>query len=100
MPRVYIPNKASHDFSDAERFGDLVFLTTGSVQRYSISTMYMKLAEGLTDAEESDYVVVASLAVLNMLVGAIMGRKFKKINLLLFQDGRYLEKTVQIDSLL
>ena len=100
MPKVYIPNKGAHDYSDANRFGDFVFLTSGSVPRYNTESMYRELVEGMQDAEETDYLLISSLAILNALASAIMSRKFGRVNYLLFRDGEYIEKTVIIDALL
>jgi hypothetical protein len=97
---VYIPNKGSHDYSDAERFGDLRFLTSGSLSRYNTERMYRLIAEGLQGAEETDYLLISSLAILNALTSAVFSRKFGRVNYLLFRDGEYIEKTVMIDALL
>ena len=100
MPKVYIPNKGAHDYSDANRFGDIVFLTSGSVPRFYTESMYRELVEGMQDAEETDYLLISSLAILNALASAIMSRKFGRVNYLLFRDGEYIEKVVVIDALL
>lgn len=97
---VYIPNKGAHDYSDAERYGELHFLTSGSVSRYNTENLYRQLVEGLEGAEETDYLLVSSLAILNALASAIFSRKFGRVNYLLFRDGEYIEKTVMIDALL
>ena len=99
-PVVYIPNKGSHDFSDAERFGPLVFLTHGSVKKYQTNTMYRQLVEGMADAIPEDYLLISSLAILNSLCSAILGRRFGRVNYLLYCNGTYLERTVDIDALL
>jgi len=99
-PIVFIPNKGAHDFSDAERYGELVFLTHGTVKRYSTGTLYRSLIDGLKDAKISDYLLISSLAILNAISSAILARKFGRVNYLLFCDGRYLKRVVDIDSLL
>ena len=54
----------------------------------------------MQDAEETDYLLISSLAILNALASAIMSRKFGRVNYLLFRDGEYIEKVVVIDALL
>ena len=77
-----------------------MFLTSGSVPRYNTESMYRELVEGMQDAEETDYLLISSLAILNALASAIMSRKFGRVNYLLFRDGEYIEKIVVIDALL
>ena len=77
-----------------------MFLTSGSVPRYNTENMYRQLVEGMQDAEETDYLLISSLVILNALASAIMGRKFGRVNYLLFRDGEYIEKVVVIDALL
>ena len=77
-----------------------MFLTSGSVPRYNTESMYRELVEGMQGAEETDYLLISSLAILNALASAIMSRKFGRVNYLLFRDGEYIEKVVVIDALL
>ena len=99
-PIVFIPNKSSHDFSDAHRFGDLVFLTVGTVKRYNTNSLYREMIDGLAGAEPQDYLLVSSLSILNLLAAAILSRKFGRLNLLLYCNGVYVERIVEIDALL
>jgi|TARA_R100001530_G_scaffold22999_4_gene18901 hypothetical protein len=91
---VFIPNKSAHDFSDAERFGELRFLTEGILKKYSTDILYRTLLDGMKDAEDHDYLVVSSLSILNSLASAIMARKFDHINYLIFRGGNYLERKI------
>lgn len=97
---VYIPNKGAHDFSDAERFGKLVFLTHGTIKRYSTNTIYRVFIDGMKDADRDDLLLISSLAILNAIASAILARRFGRVNYLLFCDGRYLKRVVDIDALL
>jgi hypothetical protein len=99
-PIVYVPNKGAHDYEDAKKYGELVFLTTGVVERYRTNTIYRTLMLGMNDAQEDDYLLVSSLSILNSIISGILARKFGKINFLLFRDGKYLLRTVNIDSLI
>ena len=99
-PVVYVPNKGAHDYQDAKRYGELIFLTTGVVERYRTNTIYRTIMEGMDDAQEDDYLLISSLSILNSIISGILARKFGKINFLLFRDGKYLLRTVNIDSLL
>lgn len=100
MATIYVPNKGAHDYSDAERFGELRFLTSGIVKRYTTNTMYRNLIEGMADAKPDDYILVCSLSILNSIATGILARKFGKVNFLLFCNGKYIERTVDFDALL
>tara|TARA_Y100000310_G_scaffold327344_1_gene393554 strand:+ start:2008 stop:2334 length:327 start_codon:yes stop_codon:yes gene_type:complete len=100
QPIVFIPNKGAHDFTDAERYGEIRFLTEGTVRRYAVNNLYRMIAEGMKDAQEQDYILISSLTILNTIVTAILARKFGKVNFLLFRDGEYIDRTINVDSLL
>lgn len=99
-PVVYVPNRGAHDYEDAKQYGELVFLTSGVVERYRTNTIYRELMVGMADAQADDYLLVSSLSILNSIISGILARQFGKINFLLFRDGKYLLRTVNIDSLL
>jgi len=101
-PRVYIPNKSSQDFRAAERFGDLTFVTAGSINRFDVPSLYRIFAEALEDAEEQDYLVVGGLSILVAIPAMILARRFGIVHFLMFSAGRndYVERTVNVDALL
>lgn len=95
-PRVYIPNKSHHDFSKAEEYGDLVFLTEGLVKRLNVNALYREIGEIMEDAIEEDYILVSSLSILNAIPASIMAYKFGRVNYLLHKDGTYLERIIYL----
>ena len=99
-PIVWIPNKAGHNFSDAERFGELVYLTEGTVNRYSANSMYRTFSEQMDEASPKDYLLVSSLSILNCVASSILSYKFGLVNYLLFKNGIYLERSVNYSSLI
>jgi|TARA_Y100000310_G_scaffold263133_1_gene273150 hypothetical protein len=100
MLKVFVPNKSAHNFSDALRFGELVFLTSGTVNKYAINSLYRELSEGLQNSSEQDHLMISSLAILNSICSAIFARKHGKVNYLLFRDGKYISRTIDIDALI
>ena len=99
MPKVYITNKSAHNFEPAKEFGRLIYLSKGSIERYSTSRMYRTFLEGLVDSEEDDYLLPTSLSTMNMIAGIIFALKHRRINLLLFKDGGYVERTLVFDDI-
>lgn len=100
-PKVFVPNDSYHDYSGAKRFGDLVFITEGRVNRKNVNDITRKVAEALEEAEAHDFVVISSLSVINSITCAVMAMRFKRLNLLLFDDhaGSYFSRTVILEKL-
>ena len=96
---VWIPNDSTHDFSSAERYGNLVYLTRGRVNRFSTSKLYREFVHLMKESTEHDYLVLTGLTMLNVLAASILAIKHKRINLLIFKSvgvkGGYLERTIK-----
>ena len=86
---VYIVNKSAHNFSEAEKFGEIVFLTSGRLNRFNINDMHRQCTEALSESKEDDYIVPCSLNILNSIACSIFAVKHGRLNLLLFKEGRY-----------
>lgn len=96
MPKVYIVNRSAHDFSPAEKYGEIVFLSEGPMNRYSTNHMHRKFTEVMAGSEEGDYIVPCSLNVMNSIACAVFAVKHGRLNLLLFKEGEYLERNLII----
>ena len=92
MARVFIVNKSSHDFSAAEKFGDLIFLSEGPMKRYATNNMVRQFQDVMKDSTPLDYIVPCSLNVMNSIACAIFAHKHGCLNLLLFKEGPYIER--------
>lgn len=106
-PKVYVVNKSGHDLSDAERFGDLVYLTTGRQKLFNAHTQARRFAEIMADSSPDDYLLLTSLNVLCSLATAILIQKHGKLNLLLWisdehynRHKRYVAKTIDFRTLI
>ena len=92
MAKVYVVNKSSHDFTPALNFGDIIFLSEGRMDRYATNNMHRQFSEMMELSNASDYIVPCSLNVMNAMACAIFAAKHKRLNLLLFKKGRYIER--------
>ena len=97
MSTVYIINKSSHDFSGAEKFGNLIYLSEGPVNRYAVNDIHRKFTEIFKSSSPEDYIVPCSLNVMNIMASTIFVSIHHKLNLLLFKDGEYLERNICYD---
>jgi len=92
MPKVFIVNKSSHDFSAAESYGKVIFISEGPMNRYATNNMVRQFEDAMKDSEPSDYIVPCSLNVMNSIACAIFAHKHGCLNLLLFKEGTYIER--------
>lgn len=90
--KVYVVNKSSHDFSSAEKFGKLIFLSDGPMTRYSTNNMHREFKDVMKDSNSEDYIVPCALNVMNSIACALFAFKHGTLNLLLFKNGDYIER--------
>lgn len=106
MSKVYIVNKGVHDYSDARRFGELVFLSEGAMNKYEISNMVREFAEKLLTSSPDDYLLTTGLTTMCVVAGGMFSRIHGRVNLLIYKPsrkggpGRYLERRVDYDQFL
>ena len=98
MAKVFIINKGSHDYSDAQRYGEIVYITEGSVNKFDVSQMFRECDSALASSEADDYILLTSLTTLCSVACAIFGRKHGRLNLLLFKDDRYVERRLVLNG--
>lgn len=90
--KVYIVNRSSHDFSAADKFGKVIFLSEGPMNRYSTNNMHRQFSEMMKESNELDYIVPCSLNVMNSIACAMFAYKHGRLNLLLYKNGEYIER--------
>lgn len=94
MPTVYIVNRSYHNFDAAAPFGELKYLSNGIMDRYGTNFMARQFEEAMEGSSENDYLVPCSLNIMNMIAAAIFVHKHKKLNLLLYKKGAYIERNL------
>lgn len=96
--RVYVPNKGQHDYTDAWNFGELIFCTEGTINRKDLLTMHAELDNAMLDARNDDYILLTGLTSICVVACAIFASRFGRINLLIHDDGHYLERSLNFDG--
>lgn len=97
MPSVFIVNKSFHDFSEAEKYGKLIFLSEGSMDRYEVNNMARQFESYLKDSSPEDYIVPCSLNVMNSIACAMFAVRHGTLNLLLYKQGKgYIERNLKL----
>ncbi len=101
IQKVFIPNKGVHDYSDAERYGQIVFVTKGEQSKNAVGKMARRWADVLKNSSPNDYILVTSLTTLCSIGCSVFALKHKGfLNLLLFREGRYIARTLRLDQVL
>ena len=101
MPaKVFIPNKGGHDHSQAERFGELVYVTEGFINKWDTGEMYRAWADKLEDSDSGDYILMTSLTSLCSVGSACFAFKHGSLNILLYKDGDYIERKLLLKQLI
>ena len=91
MPTVYVINKSSHDFSAAERYGPLVYLSEGLIDKWGINQIYREMEHGLASSKPDDYILLTGLPIQCILACAIFAMKHQRLNLLIHKFRKYHE---------
>ena len=94
MAKVYVPNDWRHSATDAEPWGEIVYLTNGPLSRTNVKANYRQVMEGLKGSEPVDWLVVGSLSVLTGLCMARFAEMHGRLNLLIWDQGRYVPRRV------
>lgn len=101
MPTVYVVNRGGHNFTPAEHYGKLLYLTEGTMNPFAVDKMYREIAKHLKDSNAEDYILVTGLTIMNSIACACFAKKHNgRLNLLLFRNGKYITRTVMVGSLL
>jgi len=96
--KVFVLNNGGKDYSDAERFGDIVFCTQGSLDKWNISQMYRDLEMALMDAQADDLILLDSLASLCSTASAMMAFRFGEVHYLIYKDGKYIQRDLMLEN--
>ena len=97
--KVFVVNKSSHDYSAAKLFGELVFMTEGSLSRFACSRMNRIFELYLENSSEDDYLLISGMNIMCSLACGLFASKHGRLNLLIFNKstfnkGNYVERTV------
>jgi len=95
---VWIVNRSTHDFNGAERFGTLRFLSEGMLRKRNVAFMVRKFERALACSSEHDFLLPTSLTIMCMVAAVCFVRLHGRLNLLLFEDGKYKARSIVFDS--
>ena len=99
--KVFVVNRSSHDYSGAEEFGDLIFMTDGSLRRFSTSRMYRLFEPYMRTSKPFDYILLSGMTVMCSVACGMFAAKHSRLNLLIYKpdprnSSTYVERIVVI----
>ena len=87
---VFVVNKGYHDYSPAEDFGKLVFMSSdpNGIHQLHTSTMARLFQPYIDASKPGDYILVTSFTVMVSVAAAMFSTKHGgRLNLLIYQAG-------------
>ncbi|MCH7605127.1 hypothetical protein IID24_04045 [Patescibacteria group bacterium] len=100
MPKVYVTNRGGHSYEAAEKYGEIIYITEGTLNRFSTNSLYRAFIDGMSNSRPEDFILITSMSIVNAIGAAVFARKHGCLNLLLYRDGEYILREIDIDSLL
>ena len=85
---VYIVNNSGHDFSNAKRFGELIIMSEGVVDKFNITKMLRLFQKHLKISKSEDYILCSGPSVMNAIACADFASRHGCLNLLLWRFGK------------
>jgi hypothetical protein len=101
MNRVFVINKSCHDFSKAQAWGQLVYLTEGNLNRYNTSSMFRQFEEAIKSSSSTDYLLLSGMTIMSTLAAAMFAAKHHRLNLLIWKSDKqdYIERITMLEGL-
>ena len=98
--KVFVTNRGGHTYEAATKYGQIVYVTEGTLNRFACSSLYRAFVDAMKDSTPSDYILITSMSIVNAIGCAVFARKHGCLNLLLYRDGEYVLREIDIDSLM
>jgi hypothetical protein len=97
MPRVFVTNFAGHDYSKAEKFGELNWVTRGYISFHSLDRVKYRICEEVQKSTSEDWLLLSGIPVICVVAALYWYHLHKKVKLLVHDkksDGEYRELVV------
>ena len=82
MPSVFIVNSSSHNYTDAERFGELIVMSEGAVNKFNVSAMFRTFQKYLNLSSPDDFILSSGPAVMQSIACGMFAARHGRLNLL------------------
>jgi hypothetical protein len=82
--KVYIVNSAGHDFSKAEKYGELIPVVKGHMNVFRPDRGLFTIDEGLKSFTKDDYLLLSGNTFGNVIAALCVAGRFSKIKMLVY----------------
>jgi hypothetical protein len=97
-PTVWVSNFSGHNYSDAERFGPIRFITEGYVSLRYLDRVFDEVVKGSADTHKDDYFLLSGMNLINVLAVLVWYNKHKKIKLLIWDKKEKTYRLFELDE--
>lgn len=99
-PRVFVVNWSGHDFSKAEKYGEIIKLTEGLVNIFNPERLLHFYLTKLKEKKFNfriDYILISGSPVVNLLLGIAL-ENYESVNLLIYdaKKANYVERNLNL----
>ena len=93
---VFVSNYSAHDYSDAQTYGKIFPITSGSLNLLNLDRMLTSAVEAIKNSEAEDFLLISGPPVMCAIALATWLGAHTKCNLLLFdaKERVYVLKTI------
>lgn len=79
---VWVANYSGHPYDDAERFGEIKFLTRGYVPLGNLDRLLYEIVEIVSKTEENDWLLLSGLSIISCIAATAWMLRHSRVKLL------------------
>lgn len=99
MSKVFVVNQSPHNFKPAAQYGELVFMSEGSIDRFATNRMIRQFTPFLAESSDEDHLVISGPTVMNVMAAVMLARKHGGVlNILLERRGSYVQRALDLSN--
>ena len=95
-PNVYVVNNSGYPYEKAERFGEVIFMTAGSINHSRLNSIITKIGNYIENSSPNDYLCVSGNNFLCTLAGIMWGNKHGLVKILHWSQSKKDYETYNI----
>lgn len=95
---VWIVNDAGHDYTEAERYGNIRALTLGDINPFQVDRLWFHLCRAAPEIKIDDYLLISGTPVVNALALLMWMLKWETCELLQWhaKERKYILSTLDL----
>lgn len=94
--KIYVVNYKEQDLREAEKYGELVYLTEGVVNIFNMDSIMFRLSRGLRNMTPDDMILLSGSPILNAIACMIASKKHGHVDVLIYDKKglKYFSDTI------